>query len=322
MNTVNCPSCGSGSSKELFWARDYVLPEEKEYRLVECSNCHLAFLNPQPTEEELKRFYPWEYFHSPEDKVRAATPSFMMLDKVKETMRFKKKGMLLDIGCGQGGFLQQMQQQGFEVHGLDLSPAACQLASEKVGKDNIFEGDLFSVNLAGRCYDVVTLWHVIEHLSNPVKALRRIRALLKDDGLLVICCPDFSSWLRSIFKGSWYPLSVPHHLCHFTPRTLTRILEITGYTIERRKRHFIDPFSNMGCLKLTILRSLGLTNLTRLKPLGGEEADSLQKRNFLWRIARFWFNMICFLLSLILSVFGNEESIMVWAFKKNESVKE
>ncbi len=320
MNTVNCPSCGSASSKELFRARDYVLSEQKEYRVVECSNCHLAFLNPQPTEEELKRFYPWEYFHPPEDKVRAATPSFMMLDKVKETMRFKKKGMLLDIGCGQGGFLQQMQRQGFEVHGLDLSPTACQLASEKVGKDNIFEGDLFSVNLAERCYDVVTLWHVIEHLSNPVKALRRIRALLKDDGLLVICCPDFSSWLRLIFKGSWYPLQVPYHLCHFTPRTMSKVLKVAGYRMKRQKKHFVDPITNMGSLKMSLLRVVGLGRMTGLFPLVGKEMGKQGYRPIWWRIVRFGLNMLALILSIAFSLIGSEEIMLVWVVK-NDNVK-
>lgn len=320
MNTINCVYCGSSSAKELFLAREYVLFEETQYRLVRCSNCHLVYLNPQPTEEELRRFYPSGYFCQPEDTVRTAMPSLMVLDKVKEATRFRKKGALLDIGCGQGVFLQHMQQQGFEVHGLDVSPVACQLASEKVGKDNIFKGGLFSVNLPQRRYDVITLWHVIEHVNNPVKTLKKIHTLLKDDGLLIICCPNFDSILRLFFKDKWYPLCLPHHLFHFTLQTLTNVLELTGYTVKWRKRHFIDPFTNMGSFKESALRLFGLEMLTTITPQTSKDVNLSEKRNLLWRMTRFSFNSICFSASFILSILGNEEIILVSAVK-NKKVK-
>lgn len=318
MNTINCFFCGSPFTKELFWAREYVLFEVKKYRLVRCNNCHLVFLNPQPTKEELKRFYTREYFCSPEDKFRSSMPSFMILDKVKEATRFKKKGMLLDIGCGPGSFLQRMQRHGWRVHGLDISHIACQLASERVGKDNIFEGDLFSVNLPKGHYDVITLWHLIEHLNDPVKILRRIHALLKDDGLLIVCCPNFGSWLRLIFKDSWYPLQVPYHLFHFTPRMLNQVLQISGYRLKHRKKHFVDPITNMGSLKMSLLRFIGLGRMTGLSSLGGKENEKQSHRPIWWRIVRFGFNAITLILSVVFSLIGNEEIILVYALKNTE----
>ena len=316
MDIMNCPSCESVSTKKLFLTREYFLLEKKKYCLVECSNCHLVFFKPQPTEEELGRFYNREYFLAPEDKFRKFLPSFMGLDKVKETMRFKKKGMLLDIGCGNGWFLRQMQGQGFKVHGLDLSPIACQAASEKVGKENIFEGDVFSLDLPHKHYDVITLWHLIEHVSNPVKTLRKIHTLLKDDGLLIICCPNFDSWLRLIFKGNWYPLSAPHHLFQFTPRTLNRVLRVSGYRVKQRKKHFVDPITNMGSMKMTLLRFMGLGRMTAVSPIGEKENERRGHHPIYWQIARFTFNMIALLLSLIFSLLGNEELILVWALKE------
>ena len=324
MNTIKCVSCGSTSFKELFRARQYVISDEMKYTLVRCNKCRLVFLNPQPTQEELKRFYPSEFFCSTEDKVRTAMPSFMMLDKVKETMRFKKKGTLLDIGCGRGVFLQRMQHLGWEVHGLDFSPVACQSTSEKIGKDNIFEGDLLSINLPQRRYDVITLWHVIEHVNDPVKTLRKIHTLLKDNGLLIIYCPNFNSWLQLIFKEKWYPLSIPHHLFHFTRRTLYHILQITGYSIKWQKRHFIDPFTNMGSFKESALRLFGLERLTTIAPAPHTSKDEnlSEKRSLIWRMTRFTFNSICFSASLTLSILGNEEIILIWAVKNTEQKKQ
>jgi 2-polyprenyl-3-methyl-5-hydroxy-6-metoxy-1,4-benzoquinol methylase len=324
MNIINCVSCGSTSFKELFRAKQYVISEEMKYTLVRCNKCRLVFLNPQPSEEELKRFYPSEFFCIPEDKVRTTMPSFMMLDKVKETMRFKKKGTLLDIGCGKGGFLQQMQQRGFKVNGLDVSPIACRLASEKVGKENIFEGDLLSANFPQRHYDIITLWHVLEHVNDPVKTLKKIHTLLKNDGLLIICCPNFNSLLRLMFKDKWYPLCTPHHLFHFTFQTLTSVLKLTGYTIKWRKRHFVEPFTNMGSFKESTLRLFGLGRLTTIAPAphASKDEDLSEKRSLPWRMTRFTFNSICFSASLILSLLGNEEVILIWAVKNTDKKRQ
>lgn len=316
MNVINCPICTKTATKELFWAREYILFENTKYCLVKCENCNLVFLNPQPTEEELRRFYPREYFCTHEDTYRSSIFSSLILDKVKEATRFRKSGKLLDIGCGQGWFLQKMQQKGFEVHGLDSSPVACQLASKKVGSYNIFEGNLFSVDLQEKAYDVITLWHVIEHLNTPIEALKRIRGLLKKEGMLIICCPNFNSFLRAIFKENWYPLFVPHHLFQFTLQTLSRILQISGYKVKHQKKHFVDPITNMGSLKISLLRAIGLNRMTGLSPIEVKGDSRLDHRPIWWRIARFCFNIIILVLSFAFSFIGNEEVMLIWATKE------
>ena len=313
----NCPLCASVLFKDLFQAREYTFFKKDKYHLVQCANCHLVFLNPQPADTDLEAFYPQEYFSQEEDKFRASLPRFMILDKTKEISRFKDRGKLLDVGCGQGWFLQKMQNLGWEVRGIDLSARACELTSEKIGKENVFKGDLFSVNLPQGYFDVITLWHVIEHSRDPVHALKRTRTLLKEDGILFICCPNFGSWLRIIFRDKWFQLSAPHHLTHFTADTLKLALKFSGFKVKHQKKHFIDPITNMGSLKLSLLRLLGLGYITVLNSDITEKVNVI-KRSLYWRIARTTFNITTLIFSFILSLLGNEDSILILAVKENK----
>lgn len=316
MSGTPCVLCGGCSLKELFAAREYITAARKQFRIVECGHCRLVRLDPMPPPEELAAYYPAEYFVVPEDEVRRRAPSFFIQDKVREVLRYKKSGVVLDIGCGGGGFIKRLQGLGFQVHGLDASPLACRLAGESVGAENIFHGDLMSVDFPASSYDVITMWHVIEHVHDPLAVLKKARLLLKDDGLLIVCCPNFDSWLRIFFKEKWYPFFVPHHLFHFTLRTLSIALEKAGYEVKSRKRHFVDPLTNMGSLKESLLRFMGLIHLTTMTPLDKKGEAVVPKRGFVWKAARFCFNAFCFAFSFFLSVLGNEELMLVWAAKK------
>ena len=132
---------------------------------------------------------------------------------------------------------------------------------------------------------------------------------------MIICCPNFNSLLRLIFKGKWYPLSMPHHLVHFTPKTLSQILQVSGYTVKHRKKHFVDPLTNMGSLKMSLLRFLGLGRMTGLSLHGETAKEKHGYRPVWWSIARFGFNATAFIISLVLSMVGNEDVILVWAVK-------
>jgi len=320
MNIHNCPLCASASFKSLFQAREYVFSSQEKFQLVECNHCGLVFLNPQPSQDQLQQFYPPELFVDQVDSFRAHSPSFMLLNKTKEAAHFNNKGILLDVGCGPGYFLQQMKNRGWQVNGLDVSSAACKIAGQRVGEENIFQGDLSSVDIASDKYDMVTLWHVIEHLHNPKETLLKIRYILKDDGTLIVCCPNFGSWLRVIFKEYWFPLVVPHHLLHFTPKTLKLMLEASGFKVRYQKRHFIDPFLNFGSLKESLLRLFGFGNLTTMLPAPSPQGGShASERNTAWKISRTLFNLGCIIVSLILGVLGNEESILIWAQKDKDA---
>lgn len=321
VNLDACPLCAGSRWRELFKAPEYVFSEKRLFSLVECLRCHFVFLNPQPSKGELNSFYPREYYAPMVDEFRVFVSPVIRFDRVREVMRSKPAGTLLDIGCGLGGFLQQMQKQGWQVHGIDMSADACRQAAEKIGQAHVFRGDIFSVSLPLGYYDCITLWHVIEHVFEPQKVLRRISELLKEDGVVVVCCPNFDSWNRILFKGSWYPLSVPHHLWHFTYPTLASLLESGGFRVLWRRKHFIDPFLNMGSLKLSLLRFLGLGAVTRLGTTKPGSQGGVLRRPLWWRFLRFCLNVFCLFVSLLESLLGNEETLLV-AAQKNPLLEE
>jgi SAM-dependent methyltransferase len=323
-----CPLCRGSRFQELFKAAEYVFAQKRLFSIVMCLRCRFVFLNPQPSEEELYSFYPQEYYAPIVDEFRAFVSPVMGFDRAKEVARLKAAGTLLDIGCGLGGFLQQMQKNGWQVHGIDMSAEACSQTAAKIGQDpsligtgrsalsgQVFQGDIFSVSLPLGYYDCITLWHVIEHVFEPQKVLRRIAELLKEDGVVVICCPNFDSWNRMLFKGSWYPLSAPHHLWHFTYKTLVSLLASGGFRVSWRRKHFIDPMLNMGSLKLTLLRFLGLGSMTRLVATNPGSQGGVAQRPLWWCFLRFCCNMFCLSVATLKSLLGNEETILVAAQK-------
>jgi SAM-dependent methyltransferase len=146
----------------------------------------------------------------------------------------------LDIGCGDGAFLQSLKSRGWDVYGTETSAAACAIARTK--GISVHEGELASADFPDRFFDVITLWHVLEHIPDPVAELDRIRRMLRDDGSLVIEVPNSDSPTLQFCGGQWYGLDVPRHLQHFSPSTLQHLLDSTGFLTK--KCQSVHPFDS------------------------------------------------------------------------------
>jgi SAM-dependent methyltransferase len=141
---------------------------------------------------------------------------------------------VLDIGCNLGSFLAALRDRtGCSVVGLEPAPTPAQYAREHFHLD-VREAYLEDVvdSLTPASFDVITLWHVLEHLWAPRRALQIIHSLLKPGGTLIVEVPNFDDPLRRVFGGFWSHIDVPRHLLHFTPRTLRNLLEGAGFTVE------------------------------------------------------------------------------------------
>ncbi len=140
-------------------------------------------------------------------------------------------GVLLDVGCGTGRFLEKMGAYGWKAQGIDTSPTAIEKAKEK-GLD-VTLGDLLeSRRYDAASFDVITMWDVLEHLPSPLEALRRIHALLKSNGRLVVATPNIDSLPARILKENWFPLEIPRHLALYSPRTITSLLGKAGFVVD------------------------------------------------------------------------------------------
>jgi SAM-dependent methyltransferase len=229
-----CGICAGTAGEFLFSARDINFKTTDEsFSVVRCTVCGIAQTVPRPPEHTLGRYYPPSYYpiggYDPAYYRRRIQPP--QRDKLNIVRRFRSSGTLLDVGCGAGFFLREAAKGGFTAQGVEFSREAVEFGTKEEGV-HITEGELQNTRFPDRSFDVVTLWHVLEHLSRPVKALEKIRTLLKPGGILIIAVPNFDSLQARLFRGRWYHLEVPRHLYHFTPDGLRRLLDAGGFDVK------------------------------------------------------------------------------------------
>lgn len=228
MEWVSCNLCGHDNHKRLY---DFT-----PWQIVKCKHCGLVYLNPRPSDEELFGLYSEDYFAEhlveqyprDEEAVRRKIDSFeWMLNIVRP---FKERGTILEIGCATGFFLAHARNAGWEAWGVEISEYAAQYARESLGL-KVLTGTVSTVNLPKRFFDVIMMSHILEHLPDPLNALRQVGEWLKHDGILVIRVPDIGS-LDAIFYGrNWEGWRIPYHFYHFSPRSLRAMLRRVGFSV-------------------------------------------------------------------------------------------
>jgi len=230
MEYVRCDLCDENHAILLFFGRDRLHGLPGSFNVVRCRLCGLVYVNPRPTQQEIKKYYPKQY--GAYRGASAKSPDVReMRKRLLKVRRFKSGGRILDVGCGDGSFLLAAKKEGWEVAGVEINEAASDYA-RRLGL-NVFTGELVDANLRSDHFDVITLWAVVEHLHNPVGTLKELRRILKDDGLLVITTQNFDSLEAKIFSARWFHLDVPRHLYQFDPITLGKILSRAGFQIVK-----------------------------------------------------------------------------------------
>jgi 2-polyprenyl-3-methyl-5-hydroxy-6-metoxy-1,4-benzoquinol methylase len=228
MEQVHCPICGM---EPVRFAVDH-----QGFHLCRCPECRLEFVNPRPVFDELRsKVYNEEYF-PPSSMAREPDLSrrYQFSRQLRTLQKFsKKKGRLLDVGCGDGSFLEFAQQAGWTVTGMDirLSREARELSCR------LMEGRLGQIDLEPRSFDVIRFNHVLEHTQNPMAELERSRQLVAENGLIFISVPNLagiSAWLKSfqsrfhLKSHRWRHYAAIHHLWYFTPASLKALVEKAG----------------------------------------------------------------------------------------------
>jgi 2-polyprenyl-3-methyl-5-hydroxy-6-metoxy-1,4-benzoquinol methylase len=141
---------------------------------------------------------------------------------------------VLDIGCGSGQFLARLRRMGHECHGTELSAETGARAAKIPGLELHF-GALTPEAYPENSFDLISIWHVLEHLPDPDSVLRLCRGWLRQGGVLLLAVPNIDSWQARLFGGSWFHLDPPRHLYHFNRRSLTAALTSSGFRIERMR---------------------------------------------------------------------------------------
>jgi SAM-dependent methyltransferase len=244
----HCALCGGRSLQ----------PFDPECNIARCVDCGYIFDNPRPTLEELVKFYSRQaQYDSWLDELNARDRLWhRRLSLLCDT---RKKGSLLDIGAGIGQFLSAARNYYDDVYGTEVSDSAIRIAKERYAVD-LFEGTVESVASRGMVFDNVSLFHVLEHVPDPLSVLRTCHSLLSDHGILVIAVPNEVVSLRASLKrklvnaGLRKPLRVGRsglpkieltpetsevHLSHFTPPVLNQLLARAGFSVITQT---LDPY--------------------------------------------------------------------------------
>ncbi len=248
-----CPVCASSSvRREPF---QYVF-HGSELRGWICPRCGIIFLHPRPAAEELKQLYSAEYFEGgdfrcghegdysdPATLEKMADPGLLTeIKAMTEGRRF------LEIGCAGGAFLNAARESGFQVHGVELSEEACRIARKTFGLQ-VFAGELADARFPDRSFDVVFMGDVLEHLGDPLAAIREVRRVLDRGGILVVAVPSQTNTLFSrigfftyevLGKSATVALP-PYHLFEYRTRSLRYLLRTCGFEIVRLHQGIIPP---------------------------------------------------------------------------------
>lgn len=227
----NCPNCNS-SEYNLYLT-------EGDFKIVKCSKCSLVYLLNIPDESEIYEDYYKIEFSKDDYAKDSRYPHLAEIYAINDQRlyylkKLKIKGSLLDIGCGSGLFLKTAGDYGFNAEGIDVSQTALTFAKEsfklKVSDEKI--EDLIANN---KKYDFVTLWHVLEHFTNPKEELTKIKNLLNPGGILLIEVPNLNSLKFKFSKNKWKGGNHPlYHRTFFTSDSLKKTLKLAGFNKTER----------------------------------------------------------------------------------------
>ncbi len=216
-----------------------VIESSPPFTVARCNQCSFVYVTPRIPESHLHLVYAWDYYDS-------GNPADYGYDKYLEdgelhkrtfamkadfVQRHKKSGRLLEVGSAGGFFLKEMQRRGFKVEGIEISEKAAQFSRDVLGLKTIHTSKLEDAPVKGP-FDVIALWDVIEHVSDPLKTMQHLRKLIAPDGVLIIQTQNIDSMFAKLLGQRWHHFKHLEHIYHFSPETMNDALTASGFEIS------------------------------------------------------------------------------------------
>ncbi len=241
-----CPWCESEKAQINLWLKDEFLTKE-DFHICECLNCGLLYTMPRPDKEKIGAYYKSEAYYSHQENKKGFIPKVYERVKsinLKHKYRLATSGMqpgkLLDIGCGVGDFLHTAETHGWECIGVEPSEDAKAIAQKRMKGMIITSEELES--FSDGAFDVITMWHVLEHVDDLKWQVAQLQRLVKPSGRVVIAVPNYKSYDGQYYKEHWAAYDVPRHLNHFNRITLSKIFKTSGLELVKMDKLKWDAY--------------------------------------------------------------------------------
>lgn len=240
-----CPACSGTEFTNQIICDDHTVTGES-FAIVSCNQCKLWITSPRPNKESLGKYYESDTYISHSNKgnslvnvIYKLVRTYTMHQKTQLIKSFVSSGKLIDYGCGTGDFLAACQRKGFDISGIEPSDIARQQAIAQTNTTIHAHLD----NLAkDQKVDIITMWHVLEHVPNPKETLKRLRKHLNTGGYLIIAVPNRASFDANNYKEYWAAYDVPRHLFHFNPLNIKYLAKELKLSYTKSIPQYFDAF--------------------------------------------------------------------------------
>ena len=246
-NYTNCPVCKGQNYTPYLNCKDYTV-SQKEFTIVSCESCNLKFTNPIPEISDLGEYYKSEDYISHSNTKKGLVSrlyhlvrNYTLKKKLALVSSNVSRGTIMDYGCGTGMFLDICQEAGWRAFGMEPDSGARKIAKDmklKVYKD---KAELEASHREEKI-DAITLWHVLEHVTDLDNTLSYFKTKLSKDGVLIIAVPNYTSYDANHYKEFWAAYDVPRHLYHFEVNSLSNLLGSYGFVLESTLPMKFDSF--------------------------------------------------------------------------------
>lgn len=240
---IDCPRCGGTSFVPWATVRDHSITKE-DFQVVDCATCGFRSTNPRPTQNAAGRYYQGDAYishsntnSSLQDKLYHLARRWGLRRKYGIIHSLQPNGKVLDVGCGTGEFLAYLMSRGYLVQGVEPSLKA---REQVIANHSIAVLPALDMVAAHEQFQVVTLWHVLEHLPDLRSTFKRLFSLLADRGSLIIAVPDRGSWDAEHYGTDWAAWDVPRHLSHFRQEDVHLLLREHGFELIATRRMWMD----------------------------------------------------------------------------------
>lgn len=254
LENIDCPLCNSDDFNVEFDREDLNAKIPGRYCVVRCNVCDHMFLNPRPTTYSIKnQLYTDDYdqYQSGNSKLglKNLLQSYGLHKRYKLITKHVSSGRILDVGCASGEFLKYMKKfSEWSLVGLEPISQAANISRDKLDIE-IINNTLDEHNFNEEKFDVVTFWHVFEHVEDPIKTLHIVEKILNHEGIIVLTLPIMNSIDHWIFGKYWIGFELPRHLHFFSKEKMLELLSCSGYEFLESRCFYGSHAMTMTSLK-------------------------------------------------------------------------